>query len=229
MPVRRALIVFAVLLAVLIAGDQYLRARIAGEVERAAAVAFAASETDADVRGWAIIPQLLAGSLERVDVAVRDGVVGDPPIRVVRLDAVLEGLVVGFPPPAGLDAVEVGGGSLSLVVHEREVERLIRADRPGWAVQVTPEGVRAIGEVQGVEVAVTAEASVDGRSLRLRVREVDAGELGADASDAVAAAFDTTLPFEGVPDTIRFTGATTRESQLVIEGVLRPGLLRLGR
>lgn len=225
---RRILFVLAVLLVVLVGADQYLRTRVVGEVERAAASAFAASEADATVRGWAVLPQLLAGSLDRIDLEVADGVVGDPPVRVAVLTSTLEGLAVGFPPPTGLDEVEIAGGTLALVIHEREVERLVRAERPGWAIRVTPAGVLATGEVQGEAVRVTAEAVVDGRAVRLRSREVDAGGLGADASDAVAAAFDTTLTFAGVPASIRFTGASTRAAELVIEGVLAPGTLRLG-
>lgn len=225
---RRILFVLALLLVVLVGTDQYLRARVAGEVERAAASAFAASEAEATVRGWAVLPQLLAGSLDRVELEVADGVVGDPPIRVETLTSSLDGVAVGFPPPTGLDEVEIAGGTLALVIHEREVERLVRDERPGWSIRVTPEGVVATGEVQGQPVRVTAEAIVDGRSVQLRTREVDAGELGADASDTVAAAFDTSLTFEGVPASIRFTGASTRAGELVVEGVLAPGTLRLG-
>lgn len=224
---RRTLLVLAVLLVALVAADQYLQLRVAREVEQAAASAFAASSTEADVRGWAVLPQLLAGRIDRIDLEVTDGVVGDPPIRVVELTSSLEGLAVGFPPPSGLDEVELSGGTLSLVIHERELERLIRAQRPGWTARVTPEGVVAIGEVQGAEVRVTADVVVDGRAVHLRAREVDAGELGAGASDAVAGAFDTSLPFAGVPESIRFTGATTRDGQLVLDGVLGPGTLRL--
>lgn len=224
---RRTLLVLALLLVVLVAADTYLRTRIAAEVERAASSAFAASEADADVRGWAVLPQLLAGAIDRVDLAVVDGVVGDPPIRVLELTSTLEGLAVGFPPPAGLDEVELAGGSVSLVVHERELERLVRAQRPGWSVRIAPEGVVATGEVQGVPVRITADAVVDGQAVRLHTREVDAGELGAGASDAVAAAFDTSLAFSGVPASIRFTGATTGAGRLVVEGVLGPGTLRL--
>lgn len=224
---RRALLVLALLLVVLVAVDQYLRVRVAGEVERSALSAFAAAEAEADVRGWAVLPQLLAGTIEEVDVVVSDGVVGDPAIRVSELRATLQGLAVGLPPPTDLDAVELAGGSLSLAIHEREVERLVRAQRPGWSARVTPAGVVAEGQVQGAAVRVTADVTVDGQALRLRAQEVDAGELGAGASDAVAAAFNTTLAFEGVPSNIRFTGATTQEGRLVVDGTLAPGTLRL--
>lgn len=225
---RRTLVLLAVLLVALVAGDQYLRSRVAGEVERAAETAFAASEADADVRGWAVLPQLVTGTIERVDLEVRDGIVGDPPIRVVELDARIEGLAVGLPPPTDLQAVDIAGGTLRLVVHEREVERLVRRQRPGWQVRIGPEGVTAEGQVQGAAVRVTAEAVVEGRSLHLRTREVDAGDLGPAASDAVAAAFDVTLPFEGVPASIRFTEVATRAGSLVVDGVLGAGTLRLG-
>lgn len=226
---RRSLLVLGLVLVVLVAADQLLRMRVGREVELAAASAFAASQVDADVRGWAILPQLLAGTIERVDLDVSDGVVGDPPVRVVLLTASLEGLAVGFPPPSGAEEVELAGGTLSLVIHGREVERLIRAQRPGWTARVTPDGVVAVGEVEGVEVRVVADVAVDGQAVRLRASEVDAGELGAGASDAVAAAFDTTLPFEGVPASIRFTAATTRAGELVVDGELGPGTLRLER
>lgn len=225
---RRILLVLAVLLVALVIGDQVLRARIAGEVERAAASAFAAAEADADVRGLLVLPQLVVGELERVDVEVRDGVVGDPPIRVVRLDASLTGLAVGFPPPTGLEAVDIGGGTIALTIHEREVERLLRAERPGWSATVTPDGVVATGTVRDVAVRVRAEVVVDGTALELRAREVDAGALGQDASSAVAAAFDTSIAFTGVPEVVRFTGATTAEGRVVVEGVLGAGTLRLG-
>lgn len=224
---RRTLLVLALLLVALVAVDQYLRGRIAGEVEQAALVAFAASEADADVRGWAVLPQLLAGTVDEVDVTVSDGVVGDPPIRVSELRATLEGLAVGFPPPTGMDAVEIAGGSLTLGIHEREVERLIRAQRPGWTARVTSAGVVAEGQVEGAAVRVTADVTVDGQALHLRAQEVDAGELGAEASDTVAAAFDTRIVFEGVPSNIRFTGAATRDGRLVVAGTLAPGTLRL--
>ncbi|MBW3620960.1 MAG: DUF2993 domain-containing protein [Actinobacteria bacterium] len=224
---RRTLLVLALLLVVLVAADQYLRMRVGREVEHAAARAFAASEVDADVRGWAVLPQLLAGTIDHVDLAVDDAVVGDPPIRVVQLTATLDGMAVGFPPPAGVDEVELAGGTLSLVIHEREVERLVRAQRPGWTVRVTPDGVVADGQVRGASVRVVADVVVDGRAVRLLASEVDAGELGPGASDAVAAAFETTLAFEGVPGTIRFTGATTTVGRLVIDGVLGAGTLRL--
>lgn len=224
---RRTLVVLAVLLVALVAGDQVLRARVAGEVERAAASAFAAAEADADVTGLLVLPQLLAGALDRVDVEVTDGVVGDPPIRVVILTASLEGVAVGFPPPTGLDEVDVAGGTLTLTIHEREVERLIRAERPGWSARITPEGVVATGTVEGADVRVTAEAVVDGTALHLRATEVDAGALGSGAADLVAAAFETSIPFAGVPENVRFTAATTATGRLVIEGTLAPGTLRL--
>lgn len=224
---RRTLIVLAVLLVVLVAADQVVRVRIQDEVERAAGTRFAAASVDADVRGLLVLPQLLAGELEEVELHLTDAVLGDPTIRVLQLDAELQGVTAGFPPPATLDRVELRDGIVTAEIHEREVERLLRQTRPDWAVRVTEAGVVASGTVEGVPVQVTADVVVDGQALRFRARAVDAGALGPDATQAVARAFDTSIELAGLPEGVVLRRATPGAGRLVVHAQVTGGTLSL--
>jgi hypothetical protein len=226
--VRRILITATVLLVVVLIADQLVRARIQQAVGEAVASGFAASAVDVDLAGALVLPQLLTGELDAVTIHLDDAVLDDPPVRLAALDATIEGVVVGFPPSLSLDQVEVSGGTARVVVHEREVERLLRQDRPDATAEVTAAGVIASATYQGVPVSVTAEPVVDGETLRFRAREVDIGALPASATGLVAGLFDTTIPLDGLPDGIQVTGAHTEADRLVIEARVVPGPLVLG-
>ncbi len=224
---RRILIVLAVLLVVLVAADQVVRVRLEQELERSAGTAFAAATVDADVRGWLVLPQLVAGELAEVDVSFTDGVIGVPAVRVERLDATLLGVEAGFPPPATLDRVVLREGTIEVAIHEREVERLFRQERPGWTVVIGEDGVVASGRVEGADVSVTADVVADGTGLRFRARAVDAGALGSDATQAVARAFDATVELTGLPAGVVLRGAAPAPGRLLVQAVVAGGTLDL--
>lgn len=224
---RRLLVVLALLLVALVVGDQLLRLRIEREVEAAAASGFSAAEADADVAGLLVVPQLLTGTLDRIDVVLGDAVIGDPTIRVTRLHAELREVTAGLR-PAALERVRVAAGTIEVSIHEREVERLLRRERPGWSVRVTADGVIATGQVQGADVEVTAEVLVEGAALRFQPRGVDAGALGPGAARAVAGAFATTVPLSGLPAGVEVIGARPVPGHLVVTARLTGGVLELG-
>jgi hypothetical protein len=226
-PVRRFSIALGLLLVLLVVGDRVAKARVEGEVEQAVARSFAASSVAADVQGLLVLPQLVNGRLDQVDVRLTDGVVGEPPTRVAELELSLVGVSFDFPPPAQLDRVDVESGQAVLTVHEREVERLVAAQIPGWSVQLEDGSIRATGEVQGAEVRVVAEVVANGHTLRIRAREVDAGTLGPDAAPLVAQAFDTSLDVSGLPDIVAFADARARTDRLLIEAEIATGTLNL--
>lgn len=224
---RRLTVVLAVLLVLLLAGDRVVRVRIEEEVERSVARSFSAATVDADVTGLLVLPQLLVGRLERVDIVLGDGMVGEPPTRVTSLAVSLVGAAVGFPPPSALDRVGIDEGTIVIRVHEREVERLLAREHAGWTVQIGDATLHATGHVQGVEVRVVGEVVTHGQTLRLRAREVDAGALGPGAVQAVAQGFDTSLTIAGLPPGVRFTQARPEAGHLVIEATIAPGVLAL--
>lgn len=224
---RRLVIALAVLLVLLLVTDRIVRVRVEDEIEQAAARRFSAATVDADITGVLVLPQLLTGRLERVEVALGDAVAGDPPIRLATLDVTLLGVRTGFPPPASIEDVEVEEGTLVLGLHEREVERLLLQRRPGWSARITAAGIVATGEVAGAPVQVVAEPIVGGDGIRIRTREVDAGELGPDAARQVAQAFDTTIAVDGLPPGVRLVAARTEPTRLLLDGVVDSGALPL--
>lgn len=225
---RRTLVALTALLIILVAVDQVVRARLTDEVATAAATGFSAASADADVPGALVLPQLLSGRIGELRVDLADGVVGDPVVRVARLEVALVDVETSFPPPTSLRAVTVAGGTLVITVHEREVERLFGQTRPGWDVEVGEDGLHATGTVDGLRVAVTAEVTVEGNALRIRAREVDAGAVDPALSRAVAAAFDTTIPVDGLPATVLLRRARPTAGALVLDADIAPGVLDLG-
>lgn len=215
---RRPLVVVALLLVAFVAADQWARGQVQTALEDAVADRLAAASADVQLRGLLVLPQLLGGELRTADVTVRDAVVGDPAVRLAEVDATLEGLEVPFPPPAELDRVTVRDGQVRIVLLPREVGRLLAVTRPEWQVAMTDDGIRATGEVRGVEVAVVADVAVVGRELRFSARDVEVGGLGLEAANAVAAAFDTRVALPDLPEGLVIETAEAGADGLVLRG-----------
>lgn len=215
---RRVLILIGLLALVLVGADQVARAIVESRLEDRAQSLLSAGAVDAQIRAAVVLPDLVRGRLGRLDLHAEDAALGDPAVRLATVDATAHGVELPFPPPDPLERVAVEHGTFRLSIHDRELQRLLRDERPGWDVAASDRGIVATGTVQGAPVEVVADVIVDGGDLLFVARDVDAGSLGAGAARVVAAAFDLRFDLPALPGGFVLTAATARPGSLELTG-----------
>lgn len=217
---RRWVTGLVLLAVVFVAADQWARASVQRVLEDTVADQLAARQADVEVAGLFVLPQLLAGELQQVELLVDDAVVGDPAVRLAWIRGTLYGLAIPFPPPAVLDTVAVSDADIEVLVLPRELQRLFASQRPDWELTISSEGVRATTDFQGIEVSVLADVTVVNDALVFSATEVGAGSLGVDVSSRIAGAFDTRLPLPDLPEGLVITDAVARTDGLLLLGTI---------
>jgi hypothetical protein len=222
---RRWVTGLVLLVVVFIAADQWARAAVQRVLEDTVADQLAARQANVEVAGLFVLPQLLAGELDQVELAVDDAVVGDPAVRLASIEGTLYGLEVPFPPPDVLDRVAVSDAEIEVLVLPRELQRLFAAQRPDWELTISSEGVRATTDFEGIEVSVLADVTVVNDALVFSATEVGAGALGVGVSNRIAGAFDTRLPLPDLPEGLVITEAVPGSEGLLLLGTIDGALV----
>lgn len=210
---RRALWWVAIVLVILVIADQAARAYVERRLEARVEDAFAASAADVQLPGFPVLLALVRGEVARLGIEIVGAVAGDPPVRLERVRADLEGAGIGMRGDAA--PVTVVAGSFEAVVSGRELGRLVERERPGWKVELSDGALEASGTVEGAAIDLRAETIVDGDALLVVTREIAAGDRSA---REVASAFDLRLPLPPLPGGLTVTGAEIRGDDLLLTG-----------
>ena len=224
----KGFIITVVVLAALLAGADVL-ARIGTEraIEHAVAEQVDVETVDVTLSGFPILYHILvADGVPEVRFDLTELVVGDPPISLGRVDAVLNDVDVPIRHIVSGTAPEIAvgdGGTFDVAVDEAALQQLVDRESPGWTVTVAPDGVRASGEVLGVTVEAVADLRVEAGALVLATREITAGALGIEATAEVAGALDFSVDLGPLPFGLVFDEAELRSGVVVLRGVIPPG------
>ncbi|AND16887.1 hypothetical protein C5D07_08810 [Rathayibacter tritici] len=233
---RAALVVVVTLVLLVIAavvGDSVARRAVA---DRAAAslreaLALPADRTvDVDVAGWAVLPQLIAGRLDRLDLRSSDVVFGE-------LDGDVAATLIGVPVSA---AGAIDSGSTTVAIEAASVARLVteRSTVPVDDVTLDPPLVRVSASVDVLGVTLGAGvgmqlAAVAG-AIQLTPAEISAAgatfsatdfrdRFGAVSGDLLA---PTSLCIaDSVPRGLTLTGVEVAEESLNATFALSPMVL----
>jgi len=231
--VRRLLVVFAVLAALLVVADRVAVAVADRAVARQIHTELALAETPSvSIRGIPFLTQALRGRYE--DVRVRIANLDSGPLRGIDVDARLAGVRAPLRDLIGgrIDQVPVRQitGVLSVGYDDLARASGIRD------LRITPTGdrLRVTGRVQvlgrTVEAAATGRVTVEDNDLLLTAEE--ATVAGLDAPAPVLAAAARLLSFRvsasGLPLALRITGVQTRPDALAVTAEARDVLLRRG-
>ncbi|PPF16352.1 hypothetical protein C5C20_00795 [Rathayibacter rathayi] len=234
---RRAALVVVVTLVLLVvaavAGDWIARRAIA---DRAAAslreaLALPADRTvDVEVAGWAVLPQLIAGRLDRLDLRSSDVVFGE-------LDGDVAATLIGVPVSA---AGAIDSGSTMVAIDAASVAQLVteRSTVPVDEVTLDPPLMRVSASVDVLGVTLGAGvgmqlAVVDG-AIQLTPAEISAAGATFSVTDfrdrfgAVSGDLLAPTPLciaDSVPRGLTLTGVEVAEESLNASFALSPTFL----
>ncbi|PPG21142.1 hypothetical protein C5C74_04595 [Rathayibacter sp. AY1E8] len=233
---RAAVVVVVVLVLLVVAavvGDSLARRAVADRAAaslREALALPADRAVDVDVAGWAVLPQLVSGRLDRLDLR-------SPDVTFGELDGDVAATLIGVP-VSGVGAVE--SGSTTVAIDAASVSRLVteRSTVPVDEVTLDAPLVRVTASVEVLGLRLGAGvgmelAAVDG-AIRLTPAEVSAAGATFSATDFRdrfgAVSGDLLAPSsvciaDSVPRGLTLTGVEVADESLNASFALSPTFL----
>jgi len=201
-------VVVVALVGVAVLGDAVLRNRVEASVAEEVAADLGAPRADVTIAGFPFVAQLVAGTLDRVEVSAPRATVDG--VRLDDVEATLLGVSTGTP---------------------RTVEdmRLTASLDPAALTAALPQGMTLEGEsdrvtvhldVLGVAIEATLEPSAAGRSIGIALEEltvagvsVRAGDLPFGIGDALTG---LSIPLDGLPEGIELTDVRVADGRIQV-------------
>ena len=179
--------------------DAVTRARVEERIAAEAVAGFGLSQrTRVEIAGTVFLPQVLAGSLQRVDVAAAEAVVGAVPMTDVAVS--LRELSPSEPYTAGAVDFE---GFVPLTAAQALAPEGVEVSLEDGRVVVSAQVLGLALKTVGTPVAESREVVARVESLRLGGVEVTLEDLPGAVAEAVR---EVRIPVDGLPQGMALTG-----------------------
>lgn len=181
-----------------VAADVVARDRVEARLAQEVTAGFGLeSPPDVEIAGTAFLPQVIGGSVERVDVAAPRATIGELPMEDVELTL----LEVAPREPYVAQTFEFVGLVPLASAQELTPE--------GLELRIEDGAVVVVAQVLGLELEARATPVADGRAVVAQIESLSLGGVSVEVADLPApvagAIEEVRIPFDGLPEGVELT------------------------
>ena len=202
-----ALVALLVLLGVLVVADTVLRSRVEASIATQLGTDLGTQDAEVDVSGTPFVTQVIAGSLDRVEVAAPTATLDGVQLR--ELEATLLGVSTGSPRT-------VADLSFSAGVDPASLGAALPA-----GMTVAGEGDRLTVTLSGLPVTASVVPTADGRAIGIGIEDLEIGGVLVQPEDLPFGLGDglegLSIPLEDLPEGVELTSVTVSGGLIQVE------------